>query len=116
MTFLHTYQINMKYFHSLLFFFASVLFFISCKAENPPGFNKYDSYLQEIYSEGKFNGNVLVFEKGKIAHQGAYGIKSIDPIDSLELRDAFRLASVSKQFTAMAIMILTTAVSKLLPN
>ncbi|MBK6777156.1 MAG: serine hydrolase [Flavobacteriales bacterium] len=39
-------------------------------------------------------------------YQGALGIGSIDPVDSLDLNAQFRLASVSKQFTAMAIMLL----------
>ncbi len=42
----------------------------------------------------------------KVVYQGAFGIRSIDPLDSLDLNSQFRLASVSKQFTAMAIMML----------
>ncbi|MEL7120743.1 MAG: serine hydrolase [Bacteroidota bacterium] len=66
----------------------------------------YDAFLTEMYEAGFFNGNVLVFKDGKIVHQKAYGIGNISPVDSLKLNSQFRLASVSKQFTAMLIMIL----------
>ena len=57
-------------------------------------------------NQGKFNGNALILKNGEIVYQGAFGLRSIDPVDSLQLNSTFRLASVSKQFTAMAIMML----------
>lgn len=89
-------------------FFVSMLCFLlaSCKANYPEGDEKYVVYLSEMSKQGKFNGNALILKNGEIAFQGAYGIQSIDPIDALTLNSAFRLASVSKQFTAMAIMML----------
>ena len=54
-----------------------------------------------------FNGTVLYSEKGKIIFKKAYGFKNVRrKKDSLKTSDAFQLASVSKMFTAMAIMIL----------
>ncbi len=78
----------------------------SCQAQPPEEANKYEKYLSEAHARGQFNGTALVFDDGKLVYQGAFGIRSIDPIDSLDLNSQFRLASVSKQFTAMAIMIL----------
>ncbi len=66
--------------------------------------SKYQKFIENIHHQGYFNGNVLVSENGKIVYQGAHGISKIDPIDSLRLGSVFRLASVSKQFTAMGIM------------
>lgn len=63
-----------------------------------------ERYLTEAHARGQFNGAALVYDKGEIIYQGAFGIRSIDPLDSLDLNSQFRLASVSKQFTAMAIM------------
>lgn len=90
------------------FLFLSILFFVaaSCQAENPTGDDKYKSFLNGMSQQGKFNGNALILKNGKVVFQGAFGIRSIDPVDSLQLNSAFRLASVSKQFTAMAIMML----------
>jgi len=64
----------------------------------------YDNLFSSMHQRGQFNGNVMVIQKGKIVYQGSFGLKNIDPIDSLELGDRFRLASVSKQFTAAAIV------------
>ena len=47
-----------------------------------------------------------MLKKGEIVYQGAFGLANIDPVDSLTVNSIFRLASVSKQFTAMGIMIL----------
>jgi len=54
-----------------------------------------------------FNGTVLYAEKGRLVFKKAYGFKNVRrKRDSLSTRDAFQLASVSKMFSAMAIMIL----------
>ena len=45
-----------------------------------------------------------VYENGEIIFESSNGLRSIDPIDSLTLNSQFRLASVSKQFTSVAIM------------
>lgn len=82
----------------------AILFIAACKTESVEKENAYADYLNEIYDKGMLNGNALIFKNGEIVHQGSYGIANIDPIDSLALDSQFRLASVSKQFTAMAIM------------
>lgn len=41
--------------------------------------------------------------------QGSFGVGNIDPINFLTHNSIFRLASVSKQFTAMAVMKLNEA-------
>ena len=66
--------------------------------------NSYEDLLSTMYERGQFNGNVMVIKQGEIVYQGSFGIKNIDPLDSLNLEDRFRLASVSKQFTAAAII------------
>jgi CubicO group peptidase (beta-lactamase class C family) len=54
-----------------------------------------------------FNGTVLYAEKGRIILQKAYGYQNVRrKKDSIVTSDAFQLASVSKMFTAMSIMIL----------
>ena len=77
-----------------------------CAAQNEGHPNKYEQYFSQAHARGQFNGTALVFDGGKVVYQGAFGIRSIDPVDSLDLNSQFRLASVSKQFTAMAIMML----------
>ena len=78
----------------------------SCHAQPEAEPNKYKQYLSEASARGQFNGTALVFDQGNVVCQGAFGIRSIDPVDSLDVNSQFRLASVSKQFTAMAVMML----------
>ena len=52
-----------------------------------------------------FNGNVLVAEKGKIIYQDALGYADYNIKRMLDNNSVFELASLSKQFTAMGIMI-----------
>ena len=69
----------------------------------------YEALFSTMYKRGLFNGNVLVLKDGQTVYKGSYGIKNIDPIDSLDTEAMFRLASVSKQFTATAILQLQEA-------
>lgn len=65
-----------------------------------------DNYICAYHENGDFNGCVLVAEKGKVIFEKAYGYADYSVSDKLTTDYQFRLASVSKQFTAMAIMIL----------
>ena len=67
---------------------------------------KIDSLLNSLYSEDKINGNFLVAEKGVIIYNRSFGLANETTYEELNENSIFELASVSKQFTAMAIMIL----------
>ena len=66
--------------------------------------NKYSEFISCMKSKGLSTGNILVYEKGEIVFQSSNGLRTIGPIDSLTLNSQFRLASVSKQFTSVAVM------------
>src|SRR5439155_4968326 len=51
-------------------------------------------------------GNVLVAERGQVIYQKSFGYADYDTKRKLNDNSVFELASVSKQFTAMCIMIL----------
>jgi CubicO group peptidase (beta-lactamase class C family) len=53
-----------------------------------------------------FNGSILVARQGKIIFDTAIGYSNFDIKEKLSLHSSFHLASLSKQFTAMAVMIL----------
>ena len=53
-----------------------------------------------------FSGVVLVADKGKPVYYKAYGYRNFETSVPLDTTDIFELASVSKQFTAMVIMML----------
>lgn len=67
---------------------------------------KIDSLFKVLYQNQEFNGNVLIAEKGNILYKKNFGLR--DEIQKLPLDDnsIFELASVSKQFTAMGIVLL----------
>jgi CubicO group peptidase (beta-lactamase class C family) len=67
---------------------------------------KIDSLLNSLYSAETFNGNVLIAEKGEIIYQHSFGNSNEMTKDKLNENSIFELASCSKPFTAMAIMIL----------
>jgi len=91
-------NIYIKYFICVL---SMILLFSACTSKYNP---EYDQLMQRVYKQGQFNGNILILKDGKIVYKNAMGIGNIDPIDSLDLNSRFRLASVSKQFTAAGIM------------
>lgn len=62
--------------------------------------------FREWYEEGYFNGVVLVSKNGKVIYKEAFGIADIETEEELTTASIFNLASVSKQFTAMCVMIL----------
>ena len=65
-----------------------------------------DSIFTTLKEKGGFNGTVLYAERGRIVFKGAYGYDDYKAKKRLTTRSAFQLASVSKMFTAMSIMIL----------
>lgn len=88
-----------KIFLLLLLVFAKTIF---CQTR----VQKMDSLLTEMYAKGSFNGNVLVAEQGKILYNQSFGHSNETTKAKLDENSIFELASVSKQFTAMAIVIL----------
>ena len=60
---------------------------------------------REAFEKGGFNGAWLYAEKGEIVSKGAVGFR--DAADTLPITEdsIFQLASVSKQFTAAAVML-----------
>ena len=67
---------------------------------------KIDSLLNSLYSKEKINGNFLIAEKGKVIYSHSFGLANETTKDKLNENSIFELASCSKQFTAMGIMIL----------
>jgi CubicO group peptidase (beta-lactamase class C family) len=66
----------------------------------------FDSLFNQLYAEKAFNGNVLIAEKGIVIYKKSFGLANEQTKEALNEQSIFELASVSKQFTAMAIVIL----------
>jgi CubicO group peptidase (beta-lactamase class C family) len=62
--------------------------------------------MQAQVAVRNFNGNVLIAKSGNIIYQKAFGYRNYDKKELLNNNSVFELASVSKQFTAMGILLL----------
>lgn len=67
---------------------------------------KIDTFFTDKYRKGAFNGVVLFADSGRIIYEKAFGYSNFSTKESLKTNSVFQLASVSKQFTAFAIMLL----------
>jgi CubicO group peptidase (beta-lactamase class C family) len=66
---------------------------------------RIDQYMQAEFSNG-FNGNVLVSKGDEIIYKKSWGYRNLDSLLLLNNNSVFELASISKQFTAMGILLL----------
>lgn len=64
-----------------------------------------DSLFTSLHNQGRLNGNVLIAEKGNVIYKKSFGLRDEANKLPLDENSVFELASVSKQFTAMGIVI-----------
>ena len=68
--------------------------------------------IEEIFRKKRltgFNGNVLIAQKGVVLYEKSFGYAHLKDRDSLRADHAFQLASLSKPFTAVAVLKLYEA-------
>ncbi len=65
-----------------------------------------DGLMKALYGRGQFNGSVAIAVGGRVLYRNAFGQADLESHRPLTLFTPSCLASVSKQFTAMAVMIL----------
>jgi N-acyl-D-aspartate/D-glutamate deacylase len=109
----------MRYFNSLVSVLLSVLIITSggCKRSicdkllrSNVGQSKVElinEFLSTLDEKGELNGVVLVSENSQVIYKKGFGYANYEEKKSHTVQSCFRLASVSKQFAAMAIMILS---------
>ncbi len=76
------------------------------KAETQKVSHKLDSLLKRINKRHDFHGSLLVAKNGKILYSNQIGYADFRKKEPLNEASVFQLASLSKQFTAAAIMLL----------
>jgi CubicO group peptidase (beta-lactamase class C family) len=95
----------MKILMKKIFLTVLILFsFFASKAQNKAA--EMDKLMNQAHINGVFNGSVLVAENGKVIYRKAFCYANKETKQLLKPEFCFDLASVSKQFTAMGIMIL----------
>ena len=83
------------------------LFFVSFKNIEKKYSSKSEVNLDSIFASiPDFSGVLLIADKGKPIYHKAFGYKSFNTKEPLKTSAIFEIASVSKQFTAMTIMMM----------
>ena len=65
-----------------------------------------DNLMRTYHQYGLFNGSVLVAEKGRVILKKGYGLANLEHRIPITPKTVFDIASVSKQFTSMGIVLL----------
>ncbi len=89
-------------FSQLCILIIAILIISSCGMTNE---QKIDEYF-EYYSGNVPGAAVMVIKEGEILFEKGYGLANIENGTKVTKKTNFRLASISKQFTAMSILIL----------
>jgi N-acyl-D-aspartate/D-glutamate deacylase len=77
-----------------------------CTTVSPAPSNAVDAMFAEVASTETPGAAIIVIKDGKVLQKSAYGMADIERSVPFETDTSTRLGSVSKQFTAMAIMLL----------
>jgi CubicO group peptidase (beta-lactamase class C family) len=67
---------------------------------------KINEYMDALVKAGKFNGSILIARDGKLLISKGYGMANFELDVSNTPQTKFRLGSITKPFTAIAIMLL----------
>ena len=86
-----------------IFIIMSVIAMQACRSQDPRA-AEIDSLCSGIFPEDGPGAAVLVFEKDKVIFEKGYGLADLDTKAPIDGNTSFNIASVSKQFTAIAIL------------
>ncbi|OJJ20055.1 hypothetical protein BKI52_16410 [marine bacterium AO1-C] len=101
---MHLYQLNITDMKKLWIIIS--LLALTTLAYSQNRVLRFQQLFSDLHKKKSFNGNVLVAEKGKIIFEASYGLANEATKEKLNSQSKFMLASISKQFTAMAIVLL----------
>jgi CubicO group peptidase (beta-lactamase class C family) len=65
-----------------------------------------DYQITKVLTESKFNGTVLIARYGMLVYEKAFGFAHFTRAEPLNMETSFQLASISKTFTAAAVLLL----------
>jgi CubicO group peptidase (beta-lactamase class C family) len=78
------------------------IFSITCIAQNIE--SKVDEYVNAYMKMGRFSGSILIAQNGNVLVSKGYGMANYEHDVPNTPQTKFRLGSITKQFTSMAIM------------
>lgn len=89
------------------FCFLIFISLVSCRQAKPPVETSFTKKMDSLFSTiPDFSGVILIAENGNPVYHTAFGYNTFREKQPLDTTAIFELASVSKQFTAMTIMML----------
>ncbi len=94
---------NMKNIALLIYLICLIFIQVDIRAQSSRA-DRLDSLMKVKHEAGEFNGTILVALGGKIKYRKAFGVAEKDR--NLKADTPFYLGSLTKSFTAMAIMML----------
>ncbi|MFH0893899.1 MAG: serine hydrolase domain-containing protein [Bacteroidota bacterium] len=107
----------------LTFFF--ILFFpLTFFAQDAKTIAKIDKYMTQLYNAGCFNGNILLADSNQIIYEKSFGYADYKKKEMLDANCRFEIASLTKAFTAIAILqlkdksklLLSDSINKFIPD
>lgn len=90
----------------LVYLFAALVVVAPVSGWSEPGPDKLRAHMAGVAENGAFSGTVLVMKNGQALLREAYGMANHEWEVPNTVETKFRLGSITKQFTAMAIMML----------
>jgi CubicO group peptidase (beta-lactamase class C family) len=99
-------KLAMKNYKAVSFIIIFVAGFFVLKAQQPNDSlaQKLDEYLVSANKFYRFNGSVLIAEKGKIIIRKSYGYKNVATQSLNDSNSIFQIGSITKQFTSAVIL------------
>jgi len=90
----------------ILLFLAAVAAKLPAQPGYPAKNRTIDSFMTALYGREQFTGSILVAQDGKLIYEKAFGLADREKHIPFTTGTSEYIGSVSKQFTAMGIMIL----------
>jgi len=90
---------------SLLLYSVSIVWLLSCQPTKDRE-ARLDELVSRYHADGFYNGTILIADSTGVLLEKAYGMADFATAKLLDVTSTFYMASVSKQFTSMAIMLL----------
>lgn len=87
-------------------FFTIILLLTISTVKAQSKAEKLDSIFTLLHQNDRFNGSILIAEKGVPIFEKSYGFENVKQQEILTNNSIYKLNSVTKQFTAMGIIIL----------
>ncbi|HEX8737563.1 MAG TPA: serine hydrolase [Pyrinomonadaceae bacterium] len=89
---------------AILFTLFIIAFMTASNAIAQKNVQKIDALVKQYYDYGQFNGSILVAENGKIIYKKGFGMANMEWNIPNSADTKFRIASVTKQFTAALVL------------